>query len=302
MRAWIKYTLLGWIVLWMIFIAVLSNVIQFETACVRVSSVVIPQIALFYFNLLNFTPRLLEKDKVRRFIGVIALTLLIYTTLGSWMDIFLIKHYPIQPLAKHSDVSFIPYLGRFLTAIPPLVISTLIIKSILLRKRTDESMELKHRMLEAETKALKAQINPHFLFNTLNNIYSLSRMKSDKTSAAIMNLSEILRYVTYEGNQQLVPLAAEVKQLEHFIELQYLKDDDHSNIDIDIQINENDFEIAPLLLIPFIVIMKTNKMDGLKLKFTYMAIISIWTAQIPSSESIRKIVPAVLEWKTYGKD
>jgi LytS/YehU family sensor histidine kinase len=77
-------------------------------------------------------------------------------------------------------------------------------------------------------------------------------MKSDQTSTAIMNLSEILKYVTYEGNQNLVSLSSEVKQIENFIELQYLKDDDHSNISVEIDLEENDFQIAPLLLIPFI--------------------------------------------------
>ena len=61
-------------------------------------------------------------------------------------------------------------------------------------------------MLEAETKALKAQINPHFLFNSLNNIYSLAQSKSEQTPNAILHLSEILRYVTYEANQNIVDI------------------------------------------------------------------------------------------------
>ena len=252
MQQWIKYTLLGWVVLWAIFILVLGSVIPLETSIVRVSSMVIPQSIIFYLNLLYFTPKLLEKGKIKEFVGAIIGTLLLYSIVGAAIDFNLIEKYPISPFHKHAHFTFLPYLGRFLTAIPPLVISTLIIKSILLRKRTRESMELKHRMLEAETKALKAQINPHFLFNTLNNIYSLSQMKSNKTSTAIMNLSDILKYVTYEGSQNLVKLESEIQQIKNFIELQYLKDDDHSNIDVTINVPQNSFEIAPLLLIPFI--------------------------------------------------
>lgn len=252
MKLWIKYTFLGWLLLWAIFILVLVSVIPFETAAVRVSSVIVPQVILFYLNLLSFTPKLLEKGRIQEFIGAVIGTLLIYSVAGAWIDFYLIELFPIRPFHDHPDLTFLPYLGRFLTAIPPLVISTLIIKSILLRKRTEESMELKHRMLEAETNALKAQINPHFLFNTLNNIYALSQMKSDKTSTAIMNLSDILKYVTYEGSQNLVQLDSEIQQIRNFIELQYLKDDDHSNIEVSIDVAKNSFEIAPLLLIPFI--------------------------------------------------
>ena len=107
-------------------------------------------------------------------------------------------------------------------------------------------------MLEAETKALKAQINPHFLFNSLNNIYALSQMKSDKTPDAILHLSDILRYVTYDSNQNFVDLKDEIKTIESFILLQALKDDNQSNIKIEIDSSNGHYKIAPLLLIPFI--------------------------------------------------
>ena len=125
-------------------------------------------------------------------------------------------------------------------------------KSYLLQKQTAESLELKNKMLYAETKALKAQINPHFLFNSLNNIYSLTQMKSDKAGDAILSLSEMLRFVTYESQKDFVSLEDEVQQIKNFISLQKLKDDDQSNIKISLPPDRGEFRIAPMLLLPLI--------------------------------------------------
>jgi sensor histidine kinase YesM len=93
-------------------------------------------------------------------------------------------------LSKKKLIGF-AILGRLMTLIPPLLIGALIRKTYLLQLKTKESLELQNKMLEAETKALKAQINPHFLFNTLNNIYSLSQFDNKKTGEAILQLSDI---------------------------------------------------------------------------------------------------------------
>jgi two-component system LytT family sensor kinase len=113
-------------------------------------------------------------------------------------------------------------------------------------------LELQNKMLEAETKALKAQINPHFLFNTLNNIYSLSQFDNKKTGEAILQLSDIFRYVTYEGNDHFVPLNSEIELLESFIKLQYLQDEDQNNVSVEITLENSSLQISPLLILPFI--------------------------------------------------
>ena len=236
----------------MIFVLVLNTITDPMSAIIRVSTVVLFQAVMYFINLLYLTPKLLEEGKRKEFVLWIILMVAIYVVglgaLDLWMDTFMPFHrHPIGP-----KPFLLIFLFRFFTAIPPLVVSTLIVKSVLLSAKNKESLELKNRMLEAETNALKAQINPHFLFNTLNNIYSLSQMRSDKTGTAIMNLSEILRFVTYESNQARVPLASEIKQIENFIELQYLKDDEHDNIKVNLDPIEGNYEIAPLLLIPFI--------------------------------------------------
>ncbi len=104
----------------------------------------------------------------------------------------------------------------------------------------------------SELALLRSQINPHFLFNTLNNIYSLVLRKSDVAPEAMMKLSEIMRYMLYETNTDKVPLEKEVKYLESYIELLSLRMKQKGFIKFDVQGTINNQEIAPMLLVPFV--------------------------------------------------
>jgi sensor histidine kinase YesM len=252
MKQVIRYSLIGWVIVGMIFVIVVNSVSDPTVAITRSLSVVGFQGIMYFLNLLYLTPKLLEKGRRKEFVFGILSIVVVYTVGMGLFDLWVDQYLPLhpKPIGERS-IAFV-FLFRFITSIPPLVLSTLIIKTILLSQKNKESLELRNRMLEAETKALKAQINPHFLFNTLNNIYSLSQIKPEKTGPAIMNLSEILRYVTYDGNQNFVQLSAEIGQIENFIALQYLKDESHENIHVNINLPENSLQIAPLLLISFI--------------------------------------------------
>lgn len=104
---------------------------------------------------------------------------------------------------------------------------------------------------ETELKLLKSQINPHFLFNALNNIYSLSLLKSEKTSESIQYLSEMLRYVLYDCEKNMVSIQKEVTYIKNYIKLFQLKRSKPFNILVDFSIGSK-LDIAPMLLIPFI--------------------------------------------------
>ena len=106
--------------------------------------------------------------------------------------------------------------------------------------------------LKSEMNLLKSQINPHFLFNALNNIYSLSYRGSEQASEAILKLSGILRYVIYDCNATTVSIEKEVSYLEDLIELQQLKTPYQQNIRLTYKNMDNTGEIAPMLLIPFV--------------------------------------------------
>ena len=106
--------------------------------------------------------------------------------------------------------------------------------------------------LNTELSFLKSQINPHFLFNTLNNIYSLAVVKSDATAAAVMKLSSIMRYVLSDTRQHLVPLEKEIEFIQHYIDLQKVRLTDKIKINLVVTGDLEGQQIAPLLFIPFV--------------------------------------------------
>jgi two-component sensor histidine kinase len=112
--------------------------------------------------------------------------------------------------------------------------------------------EIANEKLKAELSFLKAQINPHFLFNTLNNIYALASAQSEHTAAAVMKLSSIMRYVLTEARNDLVPLEKEIQFTSHYIELQKMRLTDKTIIDFTVQGDPLGRQIAPLLLLPFV--------------------------------------------------
>jgi len=115
------------------------------------------------------------------------------------------------------------------------------------RKTTELALE-EHKL---EIELLKAQINPHFFFNTLNNIYSLVYKKSDDAPAAVMKLSEIMRYIIYDSKSQMVPMEKEVEQLENYIELERLRSSDPGFIEIETRGNFSMHTVPPMVFLAF---------------------------------------------------
>lgn len=105
---------------------------------------------------------------------------------------------------------------------------------------------------EAQLQYLRSQMNPHFLFNTLNNIYSLATVKSEKTAPMVLKLSHLLRYMIYQEDQTLVLLSNEVDLIQDYIDLYKLKSEDNLNVSMQIHGNIEQQMIEPMILIPII--------------------------------------------------
>lgn len=252
MKVVIKYSFVAWIAFYALVVLLLSQAGKLESSMLRVGLFILPQIIIFYINLLVLLPNYLEKQrKTAYFLALLALVVFMVTCFG-FLDIYLDRFLPLEFGHLKNRPQLFIFTARFMSLAPPVIIGALIRKSILLQQKTKESFVLQNKMLEAETNALKAQINPHFLFNTLNNIYSLSQFDNKKTGDAILQLSDILRYVTYDGNEKLVSLSAELDHINSFIKLQLLRDEDDSNIEVDIAVDNQNLQISPLLLIPFV--------------------------------------------------
>jgi two-component system, LytTR family, sensor histidine kinase AlgZ len=111
--------------------------------------------------------------------------------------------------------------------------------------------QLETEKLNAELKFLKAQVNPHFLFNTLNNLYYLSTIKSDTAPLVIAKLSEVMRYMIYDSNHEQIALDKEIEYMQHYIGLERLRLKDDVPLEFEVA-GRTDMLISPLILITFL--------------------------------------------------
>ena len=119
-------------------------------------------------------------------------------------------------------------------------------------RKQKEVDELKAAVERSEMQFLKSQINPHFLFNNLNNLYAFAIENSPQTPTIILELSEVLRYMLYECKEKFVPLTKEVKQLKNFTELYKLQIEERGIVNFTQENIQSNYQIAPLILIVFI--------------------------------------------------
>ncbi len=130
---------------------------------------------------------------------------------------------------------------------------SILVETFLFAQKKEEAMAKQTAALaESELKFLKMQINPHFLFNSLNNIYALSMTNSEKTPESIHSLSEMLRYVIYDCERPKVPIEKEIHYIENFIELFKLRSSKKFNISFNNLLENTAIEVAPMLFIIFI--------------------------------------------------
>ncbi|WP_412467059.1 sensor histidine kinase [Pedobacter sp. KLB.chiD] len=213
-------------------------------------------ISIFYINYIFLIPELIKKRK-KYFIYVLVFLLLIAVSVVAKTAIAVL--YPDDVLTAtsakgkridipvHSFVIMVTFLSGFF------MISSCIIKFTIdwfASERIQRNLESERR--EMELQFLKSQLNPHFLFNSLNNIYSLAYQKSDKTADAIMKLSEIMRYMIYESNTPTVALSKEVDYLTSYIELQKIRFKDGAYIELNLNGEIDNQKIVPLMLISFV--------------------------------------------------
>jgi two-component system LytT family sensor kinase len=164
----------------------------------------------------------------------------------------------ILPHLYHEETnsSFIFNWQRMITTFLDLVFVVGIavaVKQYRLSQRSKEREKgLVKEKLEAELKFLRTQTNPHFLFNTLNNIYALARKKSDDTADTVLKLSKLLRFMLYESKKDSISIAEELKVLNDYIELEKIRYNERLTLLFTKSIDDEAQPIAPLILLPFV--------------------------------------------------
>jgi two-component system, LytTR family, sensor kinase len=115
-----------------------------------------------------------------------------------------------------------------------------------------EKQVLLTKTMQSELRFLKTQINPHFLFNTLNNLYALTLQKSDKAPSIVLKLSEIMRYMLYECNERQVLLSKEIHYINNYLDLERLRQPKETDISFTVEGLIGQQTVAPLLFVPFL--------------------------------------------------
>ena len=204
-----------------------------------------------YLNLLVLIPLFLKKNRYL-FYGLLLLAVIAGTagfnllTFNKLIDYILPGYYFISYYEFDDILIFvIVYIG--LTTLLKLSKSW-----FLLMEADHRLMRVEKEKIQNELVALRSQINPHFLFNSLNSIYSLALHQSARTPAVILKISDLMRYMLYEANEDKVPLKNELQFLENYFELQKLRSDDRAEITLNITGEIKKQQIAPLLFLPFI--------------------------------------------------
>lgn len=217
------------------------------------------QIAYYYVIAYWVVPAYLFKGKYIKFVllslVVAALSILLSRTSGLIFVIpYLIEtqHITDPDYLSINNGPFFQSLFNTVGLVNAFKGTNLIMGFVLAVKLFKMWYERKQAALEAELGALKAQIHPHFLFNTLNNLYALSLNNSPKSPELILGLSGILRYMLYECSKDEVPLEKEIFMMQQYVNLEKLRYEDRIDINFNISGHLKNKQIAPLLILPFI--------------------------------------------------
>ena len=221
---------------------------QIPTATLRAFQDLVPQIFLAYVLIGFILPRFILKN--RYVLSFLWFIFFVFATgsLGYILGNYVFSGPKTFLVSDNILVNLISYSKGMLVA-------ALAACSIRLFKywhlKEKRSLELLKEKTEAQLQLLTAQVHPHFLFNTLNNIYSKAQYESPAGAKMIMELSHILRYVLDEGKYELVPLENELEMLNDYVHLEKLRCDEELELHISIPSKTEDLYIAPLLLLPF---------------------------------------------------
>lgn len=207
--------------------------------------------AFFYVNYLFLIPRFLKAGNLYKYLAAIISCVMLFTPLYYLMEQ---RVYPLIGWKTYQlDLDFrfavmVTLSANFIHIFLALLLSYLMDwRSLRVKKEIAEKEHLK-----TELAFLRSQVNPHFLFNTINDIYALTQQQSKEAPSALLKLSGLLRYMLRESEEQFVPLDNEIAYLENVIELQRVGQKHSCYVDFRKEGNFSDYKIAPMILINFI--------------------------------------------------
>jgi sensor histidine kinase YesM len=204
---------------------------------------------IFLMNHHILVKRVLSQRGVFTYLWTTILFLLIFYPVLAQIALWLPINNKLELLITSADNNPFSFFNMYVGSVV-VIISTPIVMAFKLQEDHGQLAELQQEKLHTELKWLQQQINPHFLFNTLNNLYSLCLSKSAQAPDAILQLANLLRFVVYKGSEDVVELKAEIEYLKDYLSLQQLRVANKCQFDIDI----NEQNIAGLLVSPLLMV------------------------------------------------
>jgi len=206
-------------------------------------------VLIAYLNYFFVLPRFLKHRKVWRYILEFSLPFALLITVRVYVQRLLADGYTHRVDYFYSDLFIVQITA--ITLLITIFIGTLRFAEEWLEFESKKKA-VENEKLTAELNFLKAQINPHFLFNTLNNLYYLAYSQSPNTTEIIAKLSHMMRYMIYDTNHEMVPLSREIEYMQNYISLERLRLNDKVPIRFEVHGKTDDVLIAPMILNTFL--------------------------------------------------
>ncbi len=249
MRNTIGLHLLVWLAATLVHAGLFSRFMPFGFSLVRAFGNMASMAVIFYLNL-YLVNRFIEHKRYLAYLAAVAAVILVMVGVRVRFNL-LFPSIPMSDWIK-GDPVVNWRVGALATNAGILMISAIYQLILNRNEETRRRLKLQAGEQEAQLQFLKAQINPHFLFNTLNNIYSLAVVRSEKTAGMVLRLSNLLRYVIYDGQAEKLPLDKEAAQIREFIELFQMRSEAPLDIRFEVRGNTGNLQLEPMILIPLV--------------------------------------------------
>jgi len=257
-----KRNLLIWLLLWTVFVFTSSRHLEITGALVVSTVNTVPLIIVTYIIRRGLIPTFLQRNHRKHFYILTILLIVIASPLSAHIDAFTFRmldsyagvslerthRYQIETASQ--ETGYVLLMAKWLILLLSASASTIIAWLLTERKRLEDEAREQH--MQNELKYLKAQINPHFLFNSLNCIYSLTMTQDEQAPDSVLKLSEMLRYVIDDCAQDEVPIAKEINYINNYLDFQRIRMEHARDITFETEVDDSTFPIPPMIFQPMI--------------------------------------------------
>lgn len=213
----------------------------------------LPYLPLVYLNLYFLMPRFLLKAHYGVYIAILGLAVFTMVLISKWQHYWLFKSVYEDTVTAEF---FISIQGLMIISTELIILIALSMVLYLLKEwyqKERYTKELEKQRLSAELALLKQQINPHFVFNTLNTIYHLMERRTEQAKEVLMQFSDTLSHQLYDTSKEKISIQKEIEYLKNYIAIEKLRHEDHLKLTCSWpEKNSSNYQIAPMMLIPFV--------------------------------------------------